>query len=431
MHFHEESVDPGAGRRAGQRFYELALAAGLCPAAARQLHAVRCVKHHRIPETAENRERPHVHDQIVIAERRPALSQHDPPVSALLDLFHRVRHFERRQKLSFLHVHDFACLGGGNQQIRLPAEKRRYLQHIDHAAGLGRLRLRVHVGQHRHADLLFHLGQHLEALLQPRPAKRRDRSPIRFVERRLEHIGHAQCSGDFGNATGCFDHQLLAFNDAGTGDQKRTLPLTDGECADVNEMCHGLTRDSGLMKRDKYQRFSLSALMSELLAQGRPDKPAEQRMGTVRTRTIFRMKLCGQEPGMIFQLDDFDQPPIRREPAQHESFCRQLLTVGVVELKAVPMPFTDFVDAIHFVRERPFAQPAEVAPQPHRAALVAYALLILHQVDDWMGRPLVELGAVGAGQVPRRAGRTRWSRIACRDTGPETEPGVPAHTGSW
>jgi len=90
------------------------------------------------------------------------------------------------------------------------------------------------------------------------------------------------------------------------------------------------------------------------------------------------MKLSSQKPGVILQLDNFDQPPVRREPAQHESFCRQLLTVGVVEFEAMPMSFTHFVHAIHLVRERPLSQPAEVAPQPHGAALVAYALLILH-----------------------------------------------------
>ena len=128
-------------------------------------------------------------------------------------------------------------------------------------------------------------------------------------------------------------------------------------------------------------------------------------MRAVRTRTIFGMKLCGQKPGVIFQLDDFDQPPVRREPAQHESFGRQLLTVGVIELKAMPMSFTHFVDAIHFVRERPLSQAAEVAPQPHGAALIAYALLILHQMNDGMRRPLVEFSAVGTGQACHMTGK--------------------------
>src|SRR5687767_6434277 len=76
----------------------------------------------------------------------------------------------------------------------------------------------------------------------------------------------------------------------------------------------------------RWNLFQHLSSMSELLAQCRSDKPAEQRMRAVRTRTIFGMKLCGQKPGVIFQLDDFDQPPVRREPAQHKSFGRQLLT---------------------------------------------------------------------------------------------------------
>src|SRR6478609_11566846 len=110
-------------------------------------------------------------------------------------------------------------------------------------------------------------------------------------------------------------------------------------------------------------------------------------MGTVRTRTIFRMELCSQEPGMVLELDDFDQPAVRRQPAQHQALSRKLLTVGVVEFKPVSVPFTNFVHAIHLVGKRPFSEAAEIASEAHCPALVAHGLLVVHQVYDWMRRP--------------------------------------------
>ena len=68
MHFHKESIDSGTGCRAGQRLDEFALAAGFGAAAARQLHAMRGIKDDRIAEASQNRERPHIDDEIVVPE---------------------------------------------------------------------------------------------------------------------------------------------------------------------------------------------------------------------------------------------------------------------------------------------------------------------------------------------------------------------------
>src|SRR6476661_3275015 len=108
--------------------------------------------------------------------------------------------------------------------------------------------------------------------------------------------------------------------------------------------------------------------MSEFLAQRRADKPAEQRMGTVRTGTIFRMELCSQEPGMVLEFDDFNQPAVGRETAQHQSLRRQRLTVRVVEFEPVPVSFANFVHTVHFVGERALSKTTEVTSQPHCSA---------------------------------------------------------------
>src|SRR6476646_3677850 len=146
----------------------------------------------------------------------------------------------------------------------------------------------------------------------------------------------------------------------------------------------------GTMLRKKKQSASDffprgRSLVSEFLPQRRADKSAEQRMRAVRTRTVFRMELCCQEPGMILELDDFDQLAIRRQPAQHQSLCRQLFSVGVIELEAVPVSFANFIHSIHLMSERALHEAAEIASQSHGPAFVADALLFVHQVNDRMG----------------------------------------------
>ena len=76
---------------------------------------------------------------------------------------------------------------------------------------------------------------------------------------------------------------------------------------------------------------------------------------------------------MVLELDDFDQPAVRRQPAQYQALCRELLTVGIVEFEPVSVSFTNFVHAVHLVGERPFPEPAEIASETHGPAFVADA----------------------------------------------------------
>src|SRR4029453_19110027 len=146
MPLHKESTDPRTGPRRGQWLDKLALAGGFRATPAGQLHAVRRIKNDRISEASQNRERPHIHNEIVISERESALGQNDPPVAGLFDLLDGIGHLLRREELSLLHIYNLTGLGGGDQEIRLPAQKGRDLQHIDHAAGFSRLLLGMYIG---------------------------------------------------------------------------------------------------------------------------------------------------------------------------------------------------------------------------------------------------------------------------------------------
>ena len=79
---------------------------------------------------------------------------------------------------------------------------------------------------------------------------------------------------------------------------------------------------------------------------------------------------------MILELDDFYQSAVRRQSTQDEPFRNQLLTIGVVELIAMAVPFTHFAHSVHFLCKRSLSEFAEVTPQTHGTALVADGTLI-------------------------------------------------------
>ena len=108
------------------------------------------------------------------------------------------------------------------------------------------------------------------------------------------------------------------------------------------------------------------------------------------------MELRRQEPGVVFQFDDFDKPTVRRQPAQHESLRKQLLTVRVIEFVAVPMALAHFAHPVHLLGQGALPELAEIGSEPHGPAFSTDGLLIRHQMNDGIRGGLVEFRAVGA-----------------------------------
>ena len=115
------------------------------------------------------------------------------------------------------------------------------------------------------------------------------------------------------------------------------------------------------------------------------------------------MELRREEPRMIVELDELDEP-VARKPGQHEAGLGQLLRVAVVELVAMAMPLVDLTGAVDRVRESAVLDEAGLRTEAHRpaevgsrVALLRHAALILplgDQCDDGMRRVRVELGRV-------------------------------------
>ncbi len=210
---------PDRDAAARERRDELALTAGRAAGSAGELGAVRRVEDHRVPEAAHHVEGAQVADEIVVAEARAALRHHHLVIAAGGGLGDHVLHLPRREELPLLDVDRLAGGHDGADEIGLPAEKRRRLQHVHHRGHSRRLRGLVHVGEHRNADLTSHLGENGETVVEARAAEAIARRSVGFVERRLEDESHAQAARQVAQALGVTQRRVATLDDAGTGDQ--------------------------------------------------------------------------------------------------------------------------------------------------------------------------------------------------------------------
>ena len=133
----------------------------------------------------------------MVAERRAALADHDVVGAARgLGLGDDLLHVLGREELPLLDVDRLAGARDRLDEIGLPAQERRRLQHVDHGRDLRHLGLGVHVGQHRHADLALHFRQDAQAFVHARPAERRARAAVGLVVGRLEDERDAERGAD-------------------------------------------------------------------------------------------------------------------------------------------------------------------------------------------------------------------------------------------
>src|SRR5262249_38042545 len=71
------------------------------------------------------------------------------------------------------------------------------------------------------------------------------------------------------------------------------------------------------------------------------DETVEQWGRARRARLELRVELAGDEPGMIRQLDDLDQPPLLERSRHDEASVDQLLSIAVVDLVTVAVRLED------------------------------------------------------------------------------------------
>ncbi len=128
----------------------------------------RCESHRRQParQAPHLGNRPHVIDQSSIPKERAALAEQDVLASARGELADHVLHVPGSEELSLLDVHGPSRRRGGEQQIGLPAEKRRDLQQVADLGGRSRLLRFVNISRNRQSRRLLDSPQHVQSAAQ-------------------------------------------------------------------------------------------------------------------------------------------------------------------------------------------------------------------------------------------------------------------------
>ena len=101
---------------------------------------------------------PEIDDKVLITECRASLCEHDPVVPGIYNLLCRKLHRLGRKELPFLDVNHLSCTGCGNQQVGLPAQEGRNLQHIDLGTCHSRLLGRMNICNDGYIEPLAHLA---------------------------------------------------------------------------------------------------------------------------------------------------------------------------------------------------------------------------------------------------------------------------------
>src|SRR5690606_10191223 len=133
------------------------------------------------------------------------------------------------------------------------------------------------------------------------------------------------------------------------------------------------------------------------------DEPGEQRVAVAGVGCKLGVKLAGNEPGVVGQLDHFDQI-VHGQAGEPHARLLQLLPVIIVHLVAVPVTLPYLFLAINRGGERSLCKVYPLGAEPHRTAEVGILVTLLHgagtrlpfgdQRNHRVRRRLVELGAL-------------------------------------
>jgi len=128
-------------------------------------------------------------------------------------------------------------------------------------------------------------------------------------------------------------------------------------------------------------------------------------MGIPDGGLVLGMELYANEPPLLGQFHDLHEVGVRVHAREAHALLQQLVAKNIVYFVAVPVALLHHRVAVDRVDAGVLLDPAVVLPEAHGPALVRDFLLLLHEVDDGIGRVLVELGRVGpvpAAHVPRK-----------------------------
>ena len=123
------------------------------------------------------------------------------------------------------------------------------------------------------------------------------------------------------------------------------------------------------------------------------------------------MELARDEPGMLGQLDDLDEPAFLEGARDDEPVLDELVAELVVDLVAVPMALVNRRLAVDLAGASPLAELDRLGAEPHRAAEILDLLLLGQQIDDRVRRLRIHLRRVGAFETAHVARELRHGDV--------------------
>src|SRR5262245_27165923 len=191
--------------------------------------------HRRAGGPRQDRQRPHVGDERIVAEGGAALGHQYVGVAGAGDLGDHVRHVPGRQELALLDVDGAAGGGRGHQEIGLPAQEGGNLQDVHYLRHRCALLRVVHVGEDRHPEFLADLGEDRQRPFEPDAARALGAGAVGLVERGLVDELDADPAGDLLERRGHVDGVVAAFERARPGDQRQRQRVAEARLADGDD----------------------------------------------------------------------------------------------------------------------------------------------------------------------------------------------------
>src|SRR5262249_58465 len=129
------------------------------------------IEKHVITRITHPVEGAHVGDQIVISERGTTLGKAKLRSAKRNQFLGDVSHIPRSQELAFFYVDRTIRFRSNTQEIRLPAEERRDLQHVDLLAGNFSFRRRVNISGYRNLQFASDVRENIATFTDADSAK--------------------------------------------------------------------------------------------------------------------------------------------------------------------------------------------------------------------------------------------------------------------
>src|SRR5206468_8892292 len=222
--------------------------------------------------------------EVVIPKGGAALGEAELCVAEGDQFLGDVSHIPRREELTFFYVNRTPRLRNGTQQIRLPAEERRDLQHVDLLPGNLSFSRGMDIGCHRNLQFAPDVRENIATFAHAGSAKRADRSSVRLVVGGFENEIDVFRRARLGNLPRHAPDKFLRLDDARAKNERGAF-TADRHFPDAQWFCfgHEYLRKAGAQEfKQSLPAFLLSGLiLFSLYQKRRTARRAREKIGVL------------------------------------------------------------------------------------------------------------------------------------------------------